>query len=355
MIKKWATLSANSWDWFYFTDAEWVADRYWKDNYKYAVYLDIKNPLIVEWKNKMSKETESVLREFSELMAKKHKADIDKSFWWYNIFDKNSIWLQEWAQITSNVVNKWGDEFTKFLKEKWYDGIKESTHDWFNKWEKYNYIAFEPNQIKSATDNIWTFDKNNPDIRYKKWLEKKESWLEKNDGIRYKKLSDWRDKAINKLWTTMSEEYLIDTVNELAEYLDSNWMDVWNFDGDIIEDVLNYTTKANWQIPKQINWLLVNPNMEKVVKDTIYWYKHDILREIKRWIESWEIDADVEWFNHKLIDKNTWKSQVVPTIKITYWNKTWWYHVPHSVRSAKDFNYPPRRIRKWTPRWVKVY
>ena len=33
------------------------------------------------------------------------------------------------------------------------------------------YIVFESNQIKSATDNIWTFDANNPDIRYQKhWV-----------------------------------------------------------------------------------------------------------------------------------------------------------------------------------------
>ena len=29
------------------------------------------------------------------------------------------------------------------------------------------FIAFEPNQIKSATDNIGTFDSNNPDIRFR--------------------------------------------------------------------------------------------------------------------------------------------------------------------------------------------
>ena len=31
----------------------------------------------------------------------------------------------------------------------------------------YEFIAFEPNQIKSATDNIGTFDSNNPDIRFR--------------------------------------------------------------------------------------------------------------------------------------------------------------------------------------------
>jgi hypothetical protein len=29
-----------------------------------------------------------------------------------------------------------------------------------------HYIVFEPNQIKSATDNVGTYDPNNEDIRY---------------------------------------------------------------------------------------------------------------------------------------------------------------------------------------------
>ncbi len=33
------------------------------------------------------------------------------------------------------------------------------------------YIVFNPNQIKSATDNIGTFDKKNPDVRYKRAYE----------------------------------------------------------------------------------------------------------------------------------------------------------------------------------------
>lgn len=53
----------------------------------------------------------------------------------------------------------------EFLKSKGFDGIKyldyfEGSND------DYSYIAFEPNQIKSATDNIGLFDGNDPDIRF---------------------------------------------------------------------------------------------------------------------------------------------------------------------------------------------
>lgn len=57
------------------------------------------------------------------------------------------------------------------LKDQGYDGIVyKNTHDGTsltNKMkEEDSYIVFDPEQIKSATDNIGTFDRKNPDIRY---------------------------------------------------------------------------------------------------------------------------------------------------------------------------------------------
>ena len=50
-----------------------------------------------------------------------------------------------------------------YLVEQGYDGIiDDEMGEGFTE-----YIVFKPNQIKSATDNIGTFDKNNADIRYK--------------------------------------------------------------------------------------------------------------------------------------------------------------------------------------------
>lgn len=49
---------------------------------------------------------------------------------------------------------------TEKLKTDGYDGIIHKANGM--------YVVFSPEQIKSATDNIGTFDKNNPDIRYSK-------------------------------------------------------------------------------------------------------------------------------------------------------------------------------------------
>ncbi len=53
----------------------------------------------------------------------------------------------------------------EYLKELGYDGI---IYDNQFEGEGESYIAFNSNQLKSATDNIGTFDESNPDIRYSK-------------------------------------------------------------------------------------------------------------------------------------------------------------------------------------------
>ena len=131
-------------------------DFYWAEDKKksqvYASYLDIKNPLEIEAKwNKFSHVLNPIDWQYH------HVADI-----------------------------------AYMAKENWYDwviikDVSESPERDL-RWD--DYIVWDSRQIKSATDNIWTFDKNNPDIRYKKWLEKKESWLEKKD-VRYKLNTKW--------------------------------------------------------------------------------------------------------------------------------------------------------------------
>ncbi len=56
--------------------------------------------------------------------------------------------------IQYNVGRK---EFSKALRNAGYDGVV---------YDNQEYVVFNPNQIKSATENIGTYDANNPDIRY---------------------------------------------------------------------------------------------------------------------------------------------------------------------------------------------
>lgn len=98
---------------------------------EYHTYLNLKNPLIIDAKS-------------SHYSAIKHKRNIKDTY--------------DWA---------------KYAENKGYDGvIFENVRDGadFSALDKdtNNFVAFAANQIKSATDNVGTFDSDNDDIRYSK-------------------------------------------------------------------------------------------------------------------------------------------------------------------------------------------
>lgn len=120
---------SNFWQdsqWFFFTDSKQSAEDY-ANNTSYGlprenpwvvmdVYLSLKNPLI-------------------------ERTDYDP-------------------------INLWDNDYERLLKK-----ANTNKNDWIiikaDEWESL-YVAFEPNQIKSASDNVWTYDPNNPDIRYER-------------------------------------------------------------------------------------------------------------------------------------------------------------------------------------------
>lgn len=55
-----------------------------------------------------------------------------------------------------------GEFFAAWLQSRGYDGIVLEDEEFGGT----SYVVFEPTQIKSATDNVGTFDPENPDIRY---------------------------------------------------------------------------------------------------------------------------------------------------------------------------------------------
>ena len=72
---------------------------------------------------------------------------------------------------------------------RWVNGKRENVH---------TYIVFDRNQIKSATDNIGTFDSNNPDIRYSLGENTDETYLsavERDDVETAQRMVDEAAKA----------------------------------------------------------------------------------------------------------------------------------------------------------------
>ena len=76
--------------------------------------------------------------------------------------------IKEWEQAGNKASAELKALVTQFFKNSDYDGIIiEQDAGSFGRSTK-TFIALDNTQVKSATDNIGTFDKSNPDIRYSK-------------------------------------------------------------------------------------------------------------------------------------------------------------------------------------------
>lgn len=141
---------------FYFTDSESHAGQYGD---KYAVYLNIKNPL-EPGKNNLTKKQ---LMNFLEAVAENGE---DYDIWNYgteNIAEiADSIYKNDAFSVIQDVNATAIGDFSEAIKlfnevnGTDYDGIITPSET----------VVYEPTQIKSATDNIGTFDGSNPEIRF---------------------------------------------------------------------------------------------------------------------------------------------------------------------------------------------
>ena len=131
------------WRWFYFTSDKKRAESYTKRKDLVwelkEVYLDVKHPFVINNQNDVDK--------FNKIYLKYSENVLEDYF-------KN--W-RKWSleKMYAEAYEKW----TKDLIAAWYDWVIDNI--W---WDFNQVIVFEPNQIKSATKNAWTFDKLNPDI-----------------------------------------------------------------------------------------------------------------------------------------------------------------------------------------------
>ena len=145
----------------YFTDNPDVAQSYTQKGkgnnpQVYAVYLDIRNPIDMDADANIS-EWKKTLRDASSYFnGCKTNEDCFKA-------------LKEYCQDEMMYKYEAEEYITDAIKAMGYDGITHIGGGRYNKNDATRhrvFIAFDPEQIKSATDNIGTFDRNNPDIRY---------------------------------------------------------------------------------------------------------------------------------------------------------------------------------------------
>ena len=159
----------------YFTESKNVADSYTnkgKGNNKqvYEVYLNIRNPIDMDAKADISKWNKAFEKQDIDVVAREGDSNEQVYKKLIEELEYNDYSKYEAEEIVSDI----------FRYDMGYDGI---THigggRFYDGSERHRvWIAFDPEQVKSATDNVGTFDKNNADIRYS--IKKNETDTDKN-------------------------------------------------------------------------------------------------------------------------------------------------------------------------------
>lgn len=165
-------------------------------NIQMPLYASIKNPLIVnnrgelvkfydknvqgytkaksaidsvneEYKTKFNEEMKRENEEYQKLWNAKKNGEISEEEYQKSISrDALDEIMEEWENKVNEASHNAKALIDDYFKNSNYDGvIVNNDVGSFGRSTK-TFIAFENTQIKSATDNIGTFDGNNPDIRY---------------------------------------------------------------------------------------------------------------------------------------------------------------------------------------------
>ena len=173
------------------------ADIGLKGQKQMQLYARISNPLIVETREelvrnlkydknimnvlteikdtdrKYKKDVDSAIKAFTEYLAeyrKNHPDEPRKKIYddsrFNELYYKEDEIIEEWSEKINDLALESKNYIVDYLKNNGYDGvILENDVGSFGRSTK-TIIALDSTQVKSATDNMGTFDKANPDIRF---------------------------------------------------------------------------------------------------------------------------------------------------------------------------------------------
>ena len=181
-----------------------------KGNRQMALYVDIKNPLTVRNREQLIHElqkisdgyatalaehqaldaqykqkTDDAIRELREYMVQWRRDNPDASRTalyddsrFNQLFNAEDNLTDEWESKAREIELRSKEAITRDLEAAGYDGviIQQDVGSFGRSTDA--YIALHPEQVKSATDNIGTFDGKNPDIRYSRELELDSEYME---------------------------------------------------------------------------------------------------------------------------------------------------------------------------------
>ncbi|WP_428771386.1 zincin-like metallopeptidase domain-containing protein [Treponema sp. HNW] len=137
----------------------------------YHTYVNIRNPLDVGHINRGGTMQYEYLAKLLNMEEEKIK----------EILPNNALWIY---QLTNT------KEFMNLLQEKGYDGIKAQEN------KATTFAAFESNQIKSATENVGSFDVTNNSILFQKSSYYSKSTQKEKRELEIAQIADYFVKAI---------------------------------------------------------------------------------------------------------------------------------------------------------------
>lgn len=196
------------------------------------LYASIKTPLVFDtresaqryWKKNIPG-YEAILDEIAENDAKYNKA-------FENSFDATSeddtaaeAILVEWEEKNTVLDKKAKSLIDTYLENSRFDGIILEKDVGSMGRTVTTYIALKPKQVKSATDNIGTFDRDEPDIRYSRKRsydpknDKDETYEEVPGGVNFEVTEAVRRESEEARLREFDEQYNAD-VKRTAEILD---------------------------------------------------------------------------------------------------------------------------------------
>lgn len=163
-----------------------------------ALYANIRNPLYAQERadltrqlRELSPEYDAIRQEHAALdkeykqkfedakrnfinflteWKKNHPGESSRSLYgtpeFERVFDAEDAVVEEWTSKADALSVRAKEVLTDALKQAGYDGVilANDAGSWGRSTDA--YIALSENQVKSATDNVGTFDRDNPDIRY---------------------------------------------------------------------------------------------------------------------------------------------------------------------------------------------
>lgn len=146
-----------------------LANQLKKMSPTYKQLIDQRKALSGEYQQKIedaAKKWAQYAKEYRIAHPDATRSEIYEDAEFNKLYEAEDILTEEWIEKADQLAEKCKEEITKTLRENGYDGVIIKKDDGSFGRSVETYIALDPTQVKSATDNIGTFDGNEGDIQF---------------------------------------------------------------------------------------------------------------------------------------------------------------------------------------------